>query len=158
MKGFTLIELLVVVLIIGILAGVALPQYQLAVAKSRMTEALVILKKIRDNYQLGVLATGETFFTDEMFDDTGLKSMGDSSDVSIHYNKNFCFHPSPYGLVVVPGACGEDFADYALDWSPAVNNLPEVDVQLCIGVSDFGKKLCKNVCGAEECNMLENSH
>ena len=57
-KAFTLVELLVVVLIIGILAAIALPQYQKAAERAKVAEALIVLKTVVRAAEAYYLANG----------------------------------------------------------------------------------------------------
>ena len=65
-QGFTLIELMIVVVVIGVLSAIALPMYQMYVAKSQLTAAVAELNGAKPQYELIInngSASGNTDFT-----------------------------------------------------------------------------------------------
>ncbi len=153
-QAFTLIELLVVVLIIGILAAVAVPQYQKAVEKSRLAEALLNIETVVKNVDLYVLEKGidggwhhpEKWTTD--------LSGGTWDDRNITYTtKYFVYNVWVYSGVDVyrcSGVCtgdadtDESNAIYNLfqDYNKPINDNPK---KACTGFNAVGKSICKSL-------------
>lgn len=51
-KGFTLIELMIVIAIIAVLASIAIPQYQIYVAKSQVAAGLAEVSPGKTRYEI----------------------------------------------------------------------------------------------------------
>ena len=133
--GFTLIELLVVVLIIGILAAVALPQYQKAVAKSRVMQLLVRADAIYKASQVYYLANG-TYPSDLRDLDLGVEAAGAT------YGKTTISNGDHVGIIYNGDAAGIRCASIGSTSAPTIF-CTDYDYAIIIHQAT-GKRYCRN--------------
>lgn len=154
-SGFTLIELLVVVLIIGILAAVALPQYEVAVEKSRITEALTLMKKMGENIDLCYMSDAESTYCTEMAIE-GLEHLqtGSAAEISTKY-----FRIVPYfGPSVIAVRNTDDYM-LLLITSTAFQSHPgdfNKEARACLPKTDKGTRICKSLGGRYDSDVYNS--
>ncbi len=154
--AFTLIELLVVVLIIGILAAVAMPQYQVAVEKARVAQMLPIMRHIYDALALYKLQNGK-YYTDDYdllsWDDLGIEppaGLADGHFTEMENDTWYCY-PNEEGTGSVychNRKYGYEIWMFQLDDSSFSGGM--AGKRACTAAPDtLGEKVCKALGGKE---------
>ena len=166
-KAFTLVELLVVVLIIGILAAIAVPQYQKATTKSRFAKLKPLINSIvqaeevfymtHNDYTAKFSELDISMPNDGQFEeDEGYNAAGVEYE-KIVYDWGFCI------LTKYHTVCSDTKINMKLDFyysgdlSPHTPGAHICTVMNAVDENDYRNQLCKQETGAETSNVSGKS-
>ena len=154
--AFTLIELLVVVLIIGVLAAVAVPQYQLAVYKSRFATVMTNVRSMTMAQEAFYLTNGR-YASDEETSDGALDILKPISD-----SKQWFHSGNEFSSARIYDGKGNGIAQYSMYYK---NQSREVMKKfagkiMCMSYApnqQLGNKICESFGGQLEKNTCSAS-
>lgn len=119
-KGFTLIELLIVVVVIGVLAAVAIPMYQIVPERSKSTESVAGLSLVRRSLRVHYAEHGT--YEDAAFVDGGSVTAGGVLDVKDSDLAGRYFSSECYTFRGAPTAVA-----FVIECDGAASNAPNAD-------------------------------
>lgn len=152
-KGFTLIEILVIVVIIGILAAVAVPEYQAAVERSRFSTMLPIMKSILEAQNRFYLETGERVADVDIMDlnlpysSKELRDPDSTSDSVVRYVYRFDSFPGTMTVANRAIFLTNSMSGYTVDYfgRPRHDSIYDLEgaTGLCYSCNAKGERICK---------------
>lgn len=146
--GFTLVEMLVVVMILGILASVAIPNYMRSIEKSRATEAMNMVKSLNDavyTYAAERNACPSAFY--KLLIEVPGEISSDGAEIRSEY---FSYRLNAAQNAKIPATnCGGVVAarldgDVYYIWNP-YGKSDSKRTLACYGESENAKKICKSM-------------
>ena len=164
-QGFTLIELLVVVLIIGILAAIAVPQYQKAVMKANLHKGIPLVESLYQAQQAYYLANGN-FAAD--VDDLDVSIPRGCTKRQVSSNSKDSKYDCPWGVVGINSGSNMQYIEESqkLLYTHYYKNATSGSLSFkagqryCFGVKKKGQEICQSLNGErmeKSCSATSNS-